>query len=72
MAVIKTYMHDAADESSEGSGSNDDDVEELDPTELADLQADQRETFGMVLGGVASSGDGAGAKSKKRRLVVEE
>jgi hypothetical protein len=65
MALYKTYVHDA-NGSSDGSDSEmDDDEAELDPDELADLQADQRQSFGAVLG----SSEGRENKPKKRRMV---
>lgn len=68
MAVYKAYVRGNEDSSSADSNSEGEiEEEEIDPTELADLQADQRETFGRVLAGPGIE-DGS-SKVKKRRIV---
>ena len=59
MAVYKAYVNVPAGNSSDSE--SDAEEEEIDPTELADLEADQKESFGVVLG--------SDSKPKKRRLV---
>jgi len=71
-ALFKTYYRNAGGSDSEDSASDlEAEEEDIDPDELEDLKADQRETFGRVLVEDDAEPSGEGKKKKKRRMVED-